>query len=36
MIEFDRQMKLPIEKIVASRAPIFFLTSPNAPTGVGF
>ena len=36
MIEFDRSMELPIEKIAASTAPIFFLTSPNAPTGVGF
>ena len=36
MIEFDRTMTLPVEKIVASTAPIFFLTSPNAPTGVGF
>ncbi len=35
-IEFDRQMRLPIAKIAASSASVFFLTSPNAPTGVGF
>ena len=35
-IEFDRSMKLPIERIAASTAKIFFLTSPNAPTGVAF
>ncbi|HEU5078064.1 MAG TPA: histidinol-phosphate transaminase [Opitutaceae bacterium] len=35
-IDFDRSMKLPIDKIAASPAPIFFLTSPNAPTGVAF
>jgi len=35
-IEFDRAMRLPVEQIAASRASIFFLTSPNAPTGVGF
>jgi histidinol-phosphate aminotransferase len=29
-------MKLPIERIAASTAKIFFLTSPNAPTGVAF
>ncbi|HEY5079776.1 MAG TPA: histidinol-phosphate transaminase [Opitutaceae bacterium] len=32
----DRGMRLPVEKIAASGARIFFLTSPNAPTGVGF
>jgi histidinol-phosphate aminotransferase len=32
----DRAMRLPIEAIAASGARIFFLTSPNAPTGVGF
>ena len=36
VIEFDRSMRLPIEKIAASSARAFFLTSPNAPTGVGF
>ncbi len=35
-IEFDRSMKLPVEKMAASDASIFFLTSPNAPTGVAF
>lgn len=35
-IDFDRSMKLPVEKIAASGARAFFLTSPNAPTGVGF
>jgi histidinol-phosphate aminotransferase len=35
-IEFDRSMKLPLERIAASTAKIFFLTSPNAPTGVAF
>lgn len=36
VIAFDRDMKLPVAQIAASRANIFFLTSPNAPTGVGF
>jgi histidinol-phosphate aminotransferase len=36
VIEFERSMKLPIDRIVASGARAFFLTSPNAPTGVGF
>lgn len=36
VIEFDRSMKLPREKIAASGARAFFLTSPNAPTGVAF
>ena len=35
-IELDRTMRLPVERIAASGARIFFLTSPNAPTGVGF
>ncbi len=35
-IEFDRSMRLPIERIKASKARAFFLTSPNAPTGVAF
>ncbi len=35
-IEFDRSMKLPVGKIAASGAKAFFLTSPNAPTGVAF
>ncbi len=33
---FTREMCLPVEAIVASDAPILFLTTPNAPTGVGF
>lgn len=36
VIDFDRSMKLPLELIAASNARAFFLTSPNAPTGVGF
>jgi len=35
-IPLDRGMRLPVEKIAASGAQAFFLTSPNAPTGVGF
>ncbi|PTX92446.1 histidinol-phosphate transaminase [Opitutus sp. ER46] len=35
-VEFDRSLRLPIERIVASTSRAFFLTSPNAPTGVGF
>ncbi len=35
-IEFDRSMTLPVERMKASKARAFFLTSPNAPTGVGF
>jgi histidinol-phosphate aminotransferase len=36
VIEFDRSMKLPVDRIAGSPAQAFFLTSPNAPTGVGF
>ncbi len=36
IIEFDRSMRLPLEKIAVSTARAFFLTSPNAPTGVAF
>jgi len=36
VIEFDRAMTLPLEAIAASTARAFFLTSPNAPTGVAF
>ena len=36
VIEFDRSMRLPIERIGDSTARAFFLTSPNAPTGVAF
>lgn len=35
-LEFDRSMKLPLDRIAGSDAKAFFLTSPNAPTGVGF
>ncbi|HEY4989813.1 MAG TPA: histidinol-phosphate transaminase, partial [Opitutaceae bacterium] len=35
-LQLDRSMKLPLEKIAASGASLFFLTSPNAPTGAGF
>jgi histidinol-phosphate aminotransferase len=35
-VELDRGMRLPVKRIAASGARIFFLTSPNAPTGVGF
>jgi len=35
-IEFNRQMTLPVDAIVTSGAKVFFLTSPNAPTGVAF
>jgi len=35
-IAFDRSMRLPFERIAASTASVFFLTSPNAPTGVAF
>jgi histidinol-phosphate aminotransferase len=35
-IPLDRGMRLPLEQIAGSDARILFLTSPNAPTGVGF
>ncbi len=35
-IELDRAMRLPVERIHGSPARAFVLTSPNAPTGVGF
>ena len=35
-LAFDRSMRLPVADIAASDARVFFLTSPNAPTGVGF
>jgi histidinol-phosphate aminotransferase len=35
-LDFDRSMRLPVDAIAASPARVFFLTSPNAPTGVGF
>ncbi len=36
VIDFERHMRLPVEKIASSGAAAFFLTSPNAPTGVAF
>jgi histidinol-phosphate aminotransferase len=36
LIEFDRSLRLPVARLAASAARVFFLTSPNAPTGVGF
>jgi histidinol-phosphate aminotransferase len=36
IIEFDRTLRLPIDRMTESKARAFFLTSPNAPTGVGF
>ena len=36
VVEFDRAMRLPVERIITSGARVFFLTSPNAPTGVSF
>jgi histidinol-phosphate aminotransferase len=36
VVELDRSMRLPVERIHASSARAFVLTSPNAPTGVGF
>ena len=35
-VEFDRSMRLDIEAIAATQAKVFFLTNPNAPTGVAF
>ena len=35
-VPLDRAMRLPVDAITASGARVFFLTSPNAPTGVGF
>lgn len=35
-VPFDRSMSLNPEDIAASGTNLFFLTSPNAPTGVGF
>jgi len=35
-VEFDRSMKLDVEKVAALDANILFFTSPNAPTGVAF
>ena len=35
-VPFTRSMELDVEAIVAANASVFFLTSPNAPTGVAF
>ena len=35
-VPFARSMELDVEAMVAINAPVFFLTSPNAPTGVAF
>ncbi len=35
-IPFDRSMELPFEALAKVEAKILFVTSPNAPTGVGF
>ena len=36
VVELDREMRLPVDRIRGSSARAFVLTSPNAPTGVGF
>jgi histidinol-phosphate aminotransferase len=35
-VEFTREMRLPLAELARTPASIVFLTSPNAPTGVGF
>jgi len=35
-VPFTRSMQLDVDAIVAANASVFFLTSPNAPTGVAF
>lgn len=35
-VPFTRDMQLDLDAIEASKAAVFFLTSPNAPTGVAF
>jgi histidinol-phosphate aminotransferase len=35
-VPFDRSMRLDVEAIAALQARVFFLTNPNAPTGVSF
>ncbi|MDQ8187200.1 histidinol-phosphate transaminase [Pelagicoccus sp. SDUM812002] len=35
-VPFDRSMKLPFDALAKIEAKILFVTSPNAPTGVGF
>ena len=36
VLEYTENFRLPVGKISALDCPIFFLTSPNAPSGVGF
>jgi len=35
-VPYEADLQLPVEKIVNCGANLFFLTSPNAPTGVGY
>lgn len=35
-VDFDRSIRLDIDAIAGTRASVFFLTNPNAPTGVVF
>lgn len=35
-VDFDRSMRLDVAALAATRAKVFFLTNPNAPTGVAF
>jgi histidinol-phosphate aminotransferase len=35
-VPFTREMTLPVEALASSEASLLLLTSPNAPTGVGF
>lgn len=35
-IPFDKSMELPVDEILKTPAPVFFITNPNAPTGVYF
>jgi histidinol-phosphate aminotransferase len=36
VINLGRSLRLPLARVSVSRARVFFLTSPNAPTGVAF
>ena len=36
ILEFGTDFTLPVEQITQSKAGIFFLTSPNAPSGIGY
>ncbi|TVP78467.1 MAG: histidinol-phosphate transaminase [Puniceicoccaceae bacterium] len=35
-VAFDRSMRLDVEALAATQAKVFYLTNPNAPTGVAF